>query len=310
MTAQLHIDTEINRIKKYKDTSYNLNISLQQQLSCKLLNECIDINNLGIDLPLLRTPKVSGTILKWKPPKLTRDILDIFSTPKKQGDDINIIYQILCHQNENENEVEVEDEDQKLNDAQDQIPGTEEERSAEWDIVDVVKKTEYDMYKYVPCKVKIRYIINNIFKSESRVISIQVDGLRNDDEIDPILTRINSRGYTARLGKTGKYYCTHELRSKCFCCNGHCGPTNGCNCYSCMELDVKSRKLPKGFLVNRYGFVSRISPETDKFYCGRIYTQRSLGHDGYCGPTNGPNCKACANLDMYALAKYAKLLKK
>ena len=37
---------------------------------------------------------------------------------------------------------------------------------------------------------------------------------------------------------------------KCACCNGECGPTNGCNCTYCMEVDIKQRKLKKGFFVN------------------------------------------------------------
>ena len=37
-------------------------------------------------------------------------------------------------------------------------------------------------------------------------------------------------------GDTGKYYCGMKLLS-CNCCDGHCGPNNGCNCGPCAQLD-------------------------------------------------------------------------
>jgi hypothetical protein len=47
---------------------------------------------------------------------------------------------------------------------------------------------------------------------------------------------INSAGYIAKMGTTGKYYCGRRVLY-CSCCDGHCGPTNGCNCESCQQLD-------------------------------------------------------------------------
>ena len=38
------------------------------------------------------------------------------------------------------------------------------------------------------------------------------------------------------VGETGKYYCGMKLLS-CACCDGHCGPHNGCNCGPCAALD-------------------------------------------------------------------------
>ncbi|XP_021378315.1 E3 ubiquitin-protein ligase HERC2-like isoform X2 [Mizuhopecten yessoensis] len=47
---------------------------------------------------------------------------------------------------------------------------------------------------------------------------------------------INSAGVLARKGETGKYYCG-MWGLTCRCCNGHCGPNNGCNCTPCQQLD-------------------------------------------------------------------------
>ena len=56
-----------------------------------------------------------------------------------------------------------------------------------------------------------------------------------------------------------------------------------------MELDVRQgRALPPGWLVNREGYAARKSG--DLFYCGRLVLENEEDCDGYCGPTNGPNC--------------------
>ena len=43
------------------------------------------------------------------------------------------------------------------------------------------------------------------------------------------------------LGDTGKYYCGMKLLS-CNCCDGHCGPNNGCNCGPCAQLDKEEEE--------------------------------------------------------------------
>jgi hypothetical protein len=53
----------------------------------------------------------------------------------------------------------------------------------------------------------------------------------------------NAKGRNARLGENGKYYCGGPLEGPCDCCNGYCGPENGCNCSACMQLDIKMRCL-------------------------------------------------------------------
>lgn len=81
----------------------------------------------------------------------------------------------------------------------------------------------------------------------------------------------NSAGFDSLPGLSGKFYCGKALDGeKCKCCNGSCGPTNGCNCSHCMELDIKLRQLPKGYLVNTDGVISVYDKEKNTFWCNRI----------------------------------------
>ena len=69
--------------------------------------------------------------------------------------------------------------------------------------------------------------------------------------INKRLVYFNLIGKLAQLGTTGKFYCGGKLDvMKCTCCNGSCGPGNGCNCSECMKLDLLRLGLPKGYLVN------------------------------------------------------------
>ncbi|XP_070553640.1 E3 ubiquitin-protein ligase HERC2-like isoform X2 [Ptychodera flava] len=51
---------------------------------------------------------------------------------------------------------------------------------------------------------------------------------------------INCVGVPARKGETGHYYCGMRVLS-CSCCDGHCGPDNGCNCPPCQKLDKEEK---------------------------------------------------------------------
>ena len=129
----------------------------------------------------------------------------------------------------------------------------------------------------------------------------------NSTSEDPVARKQNSSGRWARLGETGKYYCVGSLETPCDCCDGDCGPGNGCNCRSCMELDVAARKLPRNYYVNREGAICRKSPETGLYYCGRRNMGDVGGCDGWCGPTNGPHCRACRIMQYQADTRYAEV---
>ena len=124
---------------------------------------------------------------------------------------------------------------------------------------------------------------------------------------DRIKTVEADRG-DVRLGVTGKYYCGGQLNGPlCSCCDGTCGTGNGCNCLECMRLDVTVRKLPPNWLVNRDGFACRKGSNGRNFFCGRKVMEDVYGCDGYCGPTDGPNCYACQKIDDQYNTRYAAL---
>ena len=117
--------------------------------------------------------------------------------------------------------------------------------------------------------------------------------------VDLIAATRNSAGEMARLGSSGKFYCGGRLGFTCGCCNARCGPTDGCNCLSCFELDLETRALPSGYLLNKAGFPVRKGRRrgswdgTMTFYCGRKVMNRNTQTDGWCGPTDGNNCSDC-----------------
>lgn len=40
---------------------------------------------------------------------------------------------------------------------------------------------------------------------------------------------VNNRGFRAKLASNGKYYCGKKLDGpECYCCDGNCGPSDGC----------------------------------------------------------------------------------
>lgn len=91
----------------------------------------------------------------------------------------------------------------------------------------------------------------------------------------------------ACLGSTSKYYCGKDIGFKCGCCNG-CGPTDGDNCVACMILDVKTKNLPKGYLVNKFGATSIL--KGDVFICGRrLSIKNRCGEDHFL-------CSGCDSL--------------
>ena len=133
--------------------------------------------------------------------------------------------------------------------------------------------------------------------------AIEVKAAASDKRIE---TLPNDAGRTSRLGATGMRYCLGDLPGRCGCCDGRCGPSSGCACPSCMKLEVSLRKLPHGWLVNRDGCSAQRS-DNGLFYCGRRVLEGVFMCDGYCGPSNGPQCAACKKLNALAGSWYAAL---
>ena len=119
----------------------------------------------------------------------------------------------------------------------------------------------------------------------------------------------NRRDNPVHLGTIGKYYCGKRVLD-CRCCDGNCGPTKGCNCADCMQLDVSSRHLPPGQLVNNEGRVSRRSSNC-RFYCRK--TGRELRRSGNSSlnvvetkcSSEGPGAVQCASCKALEGPRYA-----
>ena len=158
-------------------------------------------------------------------------------------------------------------------------------------------------------------VVVTVLENNSCICIVLVDAplATNDNVIfdDRVERAFNKFGRYARLGTTGKFYCGGELDGfRCFCCNGQCGPSNGCNCSGCMLLDVQKRQLPRGWLVNFDGASARLSrEEPTKFYCGRLVLMHDKRSHGYCGPTNGEQCTACRKLNEQQHQRYGEILR-
>lgn len=107
--------------------------------------------------------------------------------------------------------------------------------------------------------------------------------------------KINAAGKPSRRGSTGKFYCGERSDIRCSGCDGNCGPTNGCQCSSCMKLDMEFYKLPPGFILNHDGNFAELINE--KFYCGI-----RIGNSVYCTPEH-QICMACNKTTSQVLIK-------
>lgn len=86
---------------------------------------------------------------------------------------------------------------------------------------------------------------------------------------------------------TGLKYCGRYFGVQSPGHDGNCGPTNGPNCPACRV--IKTDRVEK---LQRRG---KWQGWTGEVYCGRYFGIQSEGHDGYCGPNNGPSCPECCN---------------
>lgn len=144
-------------------------------------------------------------------------------------------------------------------------------------------------------------VLNKLLDTDQTryIVSINDKGVLSNDgfhqenamnaQEDLIGEKLNRDRNIARLGVNGKYYCGGRNNTCKECCGGVCGPYDGCNCTGCMELDVKTRKLPKGYLVNREGRICR-RYENGTVFCG------CRGGVGVCSFESGESCKACEKM--------------
>ena len=104
---------------------------------------------------------------------------------------------------------------------------------------------------------------------------------------------------------TGMWYCgrpvmqnhNHPANSTT---DSRCGPTNWANCPACRTLDND--------VVTKFIQEDRWQGWSGLVYCGRYFGKSEPGHDGYCGPNNGPPCLECMQFLLpnlhYSLSSY------
>ncbi|KAJ3009752.1 UNVERIFIED_CONTAM: hypothetical protein HDU68_002509 [Siphonaria sp. JEL0065] len=169
--------------------------------------------------------------------------------------------------------------------------------------------TPQDLLLHIVCDHAKDVSLGSITQASKSLLNMEVRG-ESASFIDPTATIVGD-AKIMRLGKTGKYYCGQAIwfSTQCTCCEGNCGTMAGSNCKTCMRQDLVTRRLPQGYLVNSDGFPAR-KGAGGLFYCGRRVPElvKSAGCDGWCGPTNGPNCLSCQCLDRCATHAYKTLL--
>eukprot|EP00906_Rhabdomonas_costata_P001501 RCo002497 len=101
------------------------------------------------------------------------------------------------------------------------------------------------------------------------------------------IENMNRAGNLMKKGTTGQLYCGKYIgRDRLPGSDGYCGPTNGPQCEDCRVFQAEADKNRAGNCVRR--------GTTGLFYCGIFIGVARLPHsDGFCGPTNGPQCEDC-----------------
>lgn len=118
-----------------------------------------------------------------------------------------------------------------------------------------------------------------------------------ENTMDLLRPRINSTGKYAKLGETGKFYCQSRIEFACQCCNRQCGPDSGCNCIGCQQLDIKARKLTKGYYVNAQGVLSFRDEAKKSFFCLRTVRRGKSQSSIICDGNPNLRCKGCMALN-------------
>ena len=91
--------------------------------------------------------------------------------------------------------------------------------------------------------------------------------------------------YHPKLGRTGLYYCGRPVMKghnhpDDDICDGVCGPESGPNCPACRTLRTEK--------IDELNAAGKFQGYSGMVYCGKAIEVRGEGHDGVCGPDNGP----------------------
>lgn len=130
----------------------------------------------------------------------------------------------------------------------------------------ITKGTEEYKCKQCNFKGSIDEVNAHFTDIHSNLMYEKVKDLSSYSVRDPTQSIQNKNGHLSWIGEMNKYYCGRDLDIKCNCpCKG-CGPNDGDNCTACMKLDIETRNLPPGWLVNKKGFNAIIIEGA--LYCG------------------------------------------
>ncbi|XP_033111225.1 E3 ubiquitin-protein ligase HERC2-like [Anneissia japonica] len=89
--------------------------------------------------------------------------------------------------------------------------------------------------KWLKTDIQLVFCIDGLSRLWNELVK---DGEVITDNTEVIL---NPAGAPSKKGETGKYYCGLRILT-CSCCNGSCGPNNGCNCVPCQKLDQEEKE--------------------------------------------------------------------
>ena len=127
--------------------------------------------------------------------------------------------------------------------------------------------------------------------------------LKDKDEINRELSELDKVGlnmvfrpcrhshYDPKISPvTRLYYCGRKVMSRHNypgenTTDGYCGPDNWANCPACRTL--KTDKIQEIWRKGKWQGWSGL------VYCNRWFGVQEPGHDGMCGPDNGPPCPEC-----------------
>ena len=148
----------------------------------------------------------------------------------------------------------------------------------------------------------LRRIIENLtgVKSDAIVVKQEKNGdfslTKNKDGAN-IFTSIDDAHLMKKMIYCGRNVGQKGYFNPCGTCDGRCGPSNGCQCHACFELqskfNVKCNKLGKKV---HFSF-DTFHDKKLKYYCGLIRDNLDCNScDSRCGPNNGCQCSACAEL--------------
>ena len=116
--------------------------------------------------------------------------------------------------------------------------------------------------------------------------------LNNLSELDKVSLNIlycpvNGDNYNPEIGKTGLYYWGRKVMKRHNypadgMADGYCGPDDGPNCPAWRTLITEK--------MDKLNGIGKFQGYSGMVYWGKSMENAEEGHDGVCGPDNGPPC--------------------